>query len=234
MIFSKPLPKILSLMGLLVSVSACSSTGDFGRVRNAPPSFLDQRPGSDLQGNLQIVQTDEEKQMRRSGQRFVSTFDDNSWLSRIRFTANALAGEYPNEADYYRWLRSQPFGASSARYGALENEVTTDSMTLPAAFFSICAVQQTDSRRAIAAQSLTNVEPETLALLAQRRQENNQYISEFIAVIGFRYDSYSYALEHLLVETPHEAARRVDNKLNTLAVQVQVAQANQFCSTPAG
>ncbi len=233
MVFAKTFPKLLSLMGLL-TVAACSATGDFGRVRNAPASFLDQRPGSDLQGNFQIVQTDEEKQMRRTTQRFVSTFDGDSWLSRIRFTANALAGEYPTEADYYSWLRSQPFGSSSGRYGALGSEVATDSMTLPAAFSSICAVQQTDNRRAIAAQSLTNVEPETLAQLATRRQENNQYITEFIAVLGFRYDSYSYALEHLLVETPHEAAREVDNKLNILAVQLQVAQANQFCSAPAG
>ena len=218
------------LLLMLVSAAACSPTGDFGRTRVAPASIFDRKPGADVQGNFQIVQTDEEKQMHRVLERFVSTIDEKSWLSDIRFTANALAGAYPTQKDYYQRLRTQQFASSAGRYSKLLNEVELDRMTLPAAFSSICAVQQTDNRRTVAAGSLTDIEPDTLTGLAQRRSKNNQFIVEFIAVLGFRYDSYSYALEHLLVETPHESARLVDNKLNILAVQVQAAEARQFCS----
>lgn len=220
----------IALLVVLTFAGACSSTGDFGRERIAPSSFLDRRPGADVQGNFQIVQTDEEKQMRRSTQRFVSYVDQNSWLSKIRFTAKAIAGSYPDQSDYYEWLRVQPFARSAGRYSKLLSEVQADSATLPAAFLAICAVKQTDQRRAVAAQSLADTEQEILENLVKRREENQQFIAEFIAVVGFRYDSYSYALEHLLVETPHESARLVDDKLNTLALQVQAANARQFCS----
>ena len=220
--------KFLTL-GICLALAACSQTGDFGRVREAPSSIFDPRPGQDRQGNFQIIQTDEEKQMQRAMQRFVSTIDADSWISQIRLSVNALQGQYPHESDYYKWLRVQPFGSSAGRYGRLLDEVQADIMTLPATFAAICAVQNTDRRRAIAAGSVGTTGEQTLEGLDIRRAANNTQISRFVAVIGFRYDSYSYALEQLLVETPHTSARAVDDKLNTLAIQVQAADANQFC-----
>ncbi|MCF6302103.1 MAG: hypothetical protein L3J13_02690 [Devosiaceae bacterium] len=210
-------------------MAACSQTGDFGRVREAPTSIFDPRPGQNRQGNFQIIQTDEEKQMQRSLQRFVSTIDGDSWISKVRLTANALQGRYPDESDYFKWLRVQPFGSSSGRYAKLLSEVQADTMTLPAAFAAICAVQNTDRRRALAASSVGTTSDQTFAGLDERRVANNTQISRFAAVLSFRYASYSYALEQLLVETPHNSAARVDDRLNTLAIQVQAAEANQFC-----
>ncbi len=217
------------VLGICLALAACSQTGDFGRVRDAPASMFDPRPGQDRQGNFEIVQTDEEKQMQRSMQRFVSTINADSWISKIRLSANALQGQYPHESDYFKWLRVQPFASTAGRYNRLLDEVQADIMTLPATFAAICAVQNTDRRRAIAAGSVGTTGGQTMEGLDMRRAANNTQISRFVAAIGFRYDSYSHALEQLLVETPHANARQVDDKLNTLAIQVQAAEANQFC-----
>ena len=51
-----------------------------------------------------------------------------------------------------------------------------------------------------------------------------------VAAVGNRYDSYSYALDHLLVETPHREAIGVNGALSDLAVWVEAAQRGDFCS----
>jgi hypothetical protein len=45
-----------------------------------------------------------------------------------------------------------------------------------------------------------------------------------------RYGAYNYALDHLLVETPHDNAVAVNGLLSDLDVYVEAAQRGDFCN----
>jgi hypothetical protein len=55
-------------------------------------------------------------------------------------------------------------------------------------------------------------------------------IDWFARSVSYRYESYSYALDHLLVETPHEEAVSANARLADLAVWVEAALRGDFCS----
>ncbi len=168
--------------------------------------------------------------MQNLMQRFFSPMQKQSWLSPVRQGARALAGEVPDRSDYFLWLRSRPFASSTGRYRALLNEVQLDVMTLPAVFDAICAVQNTDRRRLLAMQNIADVSPVTRQAISERAGQNRKTITGFVSRVEFRYYSYSYALENLLLETPDEIARQVDDQLGLLAARMQVAIAGRFCN----
>ena len=65
---------------------------------------------------------------------------------------------------------------------------------------------------------------------AKRHDENLAVIGWFARSVSYRYESYSYALDHLLVETPHEEAIGVNTRLSELAVWVEAALRGDFYS----
>lgn len=210
-------------------IAACSPTGDFGRASQMPKSVFDSFPNPADPDNFELVQSDEEVKMQNLMQRFVSIIEGQSWIYNIRLGARVLAGAVPNQTDYFLWLKSRPYASSSGRYGALSNDVQLDIMTLPAVFEAICQVQKTDARRITAAQNINDVSEQVLQAISLRNQKNRETVTVFVSRVQFRYDSYSYALENLLLESPNEMAREVDNRLNFLATHVQTAVSNQFC-----
>ena len=70
--------------------------------------------------------------------------------------------------------------------------------------------------------------------VAARRDENDIHINWFVRALTYRYQSYDYALDHLLVETPHEQSLAVDEALRRLSVYVERAQRGDFCSGQGG
>jgi len=214
---------------LLIIVGACSPTGDFGRASRPVQTVFDSLPMPNDPDNFSLIQSDEETRMKNLMQRFVSTIQGQSWLGNILLGARVLAGATPNQTDYYLWLKSQRYNNSSSRYRALLNEIQLDILSLPNVFEAICAVEQTDQRRKVAAQNLEQTSQQTLQAVNQRKQQNDQRVQTFVQRVSFRYGSYSYALENLLIESPDELARQVDGQLNILAPMVQQGQAKQFC-----
>ncbi|MCF6325810.1 MAG: hypothetical protein L3J21_00805 [Devosiaceae bacterium] len=211
-------------------IAACSPTGDFGRVSQMPKTVFDSFPNPADPNNYALVQSDEETKMQNLMQRFVSIIEGESWIYNIRLGARILAGAVPNQTDYFLWLKSRPYASSAGRYGALSNDVQLDVMTLPAVFDAICQVQKTDARRITAAQNLSDTSEQALQAIGVRNQKNRETVAIFVSRVQFRYDSYSYALENLLLESPNELAREVDNRLNFLAAHVQTASSSQFCA----
>ena len=53
-------------------------------------------------------------------------------------------------------------------------------------------------------------------------------IANFALALDYRYQSYSYALKRLLVETPDEAARKVDAGLEPLGARVDAARSGDY------
>lgn len=219
------------LLGILgFGISGCSSTGDFGRVHQPPASIFDRSPHGRDGDVFVLSRGDDEIQMDKSLLRFSSEIDPRSWVRQIRHTARVIGGVEPSISDYYNWLRLQSFASSKGAYRAIINEVKLDGLSLPQAFAAICKVQNLDQARIIAAKEFSQNEAVTLEAVRARRIENNTKITNFSAIINFRYESYSYALEHLVVETPDELARTLDTKINELAVLAQASSAGQFCN----
>jgi len=213
--------------------------GDFGRLE---PGFVNDEliplvdknrrgmNGRPLDGfNL----TDEEVEMRDRVWRFLVAPHARDWAWPYRIEVRpAKAAERGAEpfARYYRWLTSQRYASSRVRYNTITDHVTADIGTLPGAFRSICAVLEVDRQRAVAVSEIDYLEPEMIARQQKRDRENGAFIDRFVLALSFRYDSYQYALDHFLVETPHHEAVRVDAALSELAPWVERANARDFCS----
>ena len=131
---------------------------------------------------------------------------------------------------YYDWLHGERFASSRVRYSRIEEDAIADLGMMPSAFASVCAVIELDRQRGIASNQLTDLEDEVAVNAAKRHDENLAVIDWFARSVSYRYESYSYALDHLLVETPHEEAVSANARLADLAVWVEAALRGDFCS----
>lgn len=221
-----------------VEPAAAQQLGDFGRLK---PGFVNDELVPLLDRNRRGMNgrpldgfnlTDEETEMRDRVWRFLVAPHAKDWAwpysAEIR-PAKAGGASAEQVGKYYRWLTSQRYASSRVRYNTIADHVTADIGTLPATFRSICAVLEVDRQRAVAVAEIDYIEPETVARQQQRGRENGAFIDRFVLALSFRYDSYQYALDHFLVETPHREAVKVDTALSELAVWVERAIAHDFC-----
>jgi hypothetical protein len=130
---------------------------------------------------------------------------------------------------YYMWLTREPYASSRVRYNTITDDVGADVLTLPSTFASICAVIEVDRQRSLAASQLDDIEAEMTAQMQVRKAENDLFVARFQRALRYRYDSYSYALDHFLVETPHTEAVRVDGALSEYAIWLDRAEVGTFC-----
>jgi hypothetical protein len=130
---------------------------------------------------------------------------------------------------YYKWLSREPYASSRVRFNTISDDVGADVLTMPSTFASVCAVQMVDQQRATAASQLDDIEPSMIEQMHTRKAENDLHIARFVRALRYRYDSYSYALDHFLVETPHAEAINVDGRLSDYATWLGRAEAGDFC-----
>jgi hypothetical protein len=182
--------------------------------------------------------TDPEREMADRIWRFTTSghardwvFDQNAEMQRTRVAAPPGKGFRIDR--YYTWLHDTTYASSTVRYAALTADVEADTATLPALFAVICEVGTTDARRRLAAARLGS-DPAGDANLVARLAENDRQVSRFVDALGYRYASYNYALDHLLVETPHPAARAADDALAALEPEVRRAERGDFCAAEGG
>jgi hypothetical protein len=223
---------------LCVGPAGAHELGDFGRVK---PGVLNdtiipetdrvmRRLGNQPVSNFNI--TDEEREMHDRVYRFLIARHARDWAfdyEQVIFVAGVFSSR-PDKFDlYYRWLSNERYASSRVRYNTIADDIGADLLTLPATFKAICAVIEIDRQRAVAATELTDVEAPMLKQVRLRKAENDLYVGRFVAALGYRYGSYSYALDHFLVETPHGEAVNVDERLSRLAGWVDRAEAFDFC-----
>jgi hypothetical protein len=230
-----------------LTVSACGPrpVGDFGR---AAPSYthdvLMPAAGDRLaEGRGEPVSdfnlTDEEEEMHNRVWRFLVAAHARDWsydfvaeLQRTRITP--INSRRFGVDRYYDWLRETEYRSSPVRYATMQRHVLADIDTLPGTFAAICAVIEIDRQRATALRTLPGIGPAMAAEAAERKAENDMYIGWFVSKLNYRYRSYDYALDHLLVETPHEESVAVDRELKRLSVFVERANRYDFCGGDVG
>ena len=153
--------------------------------------------------------------------------DTAAEMARLGFTRHLRP---PPKDRYYLWLHKTTFASSPVRYARVTDDVRSDLDMMPATLGSICSVEQVDRQRGIAAKGLAKLDERTRQAAETRQQENRAAIGWFVEALRSRYASYSFALDHLLVETPHDAAMATDAALSELEVYVEIAQNGDFCS----
>jgi hypothetical protein len=239
--------RAVAVIALLAATSACAQRpiGDFGRAQ--PGVLHDEimpaigKTRAELAGEpvSQFNLTDQEQEMHDRVWRFLVAAHAHDWffdvsveLQRTRLTGPRDHRFTPDR--YYRWLRQTDFASSRVRYNAVADHVTADLDTMPTTFRAICAVIEIDRQRGIASAEILGIGAGTRANAVARKAENDMHIDWFVRAVTYRYDSYSFALDHLLVETPHEEAIEVDGLLSDLGVYVERAQRGDFCSGSGG
>ena len=226
---------LLTVAGL-IAAAPVQAGGDLGRRDDS--ISLDQavdtiaawlRPGA-----YHLDRSDEEVDMANRLWRFVAPEPRWNWLPKrqqtLRPGRRLWLGDASGEDRYYRWLHAAAYQSSAVRYATVSDDITADLGTLPGAFRSVCAVVETDHRRALAEEGVPALEAHIRNAVASRAADNRAEIDVFVWALGYRYDSYSYALDHLLVDTPDPAARDVSSMIEALRPWVERAEAGRFCS----
>lgn len=244
------MPSIFRLLGVvclagIVVACAARPVGDFGRAQpgvlhdQVMPSVGTFMARQRREPVSEFNQTDQEREMHDRTWRFLVAahakdwmFDSESELQRTRIT-RAKDWTFTRER-YYGWLKKTHYQSSRVRYATLERHILADIDTLPTTFAAICAVQEVDRNRAIALANLSDLEPNAAHDVEMRKTENLWHIEWFVRAVNYRFDSYSYALDNLLVETPHEQSVAVDAALRQLGVWAERARRYDFCSGVSG
>jgi hypothetical protein len=222
---------------LLLTLSACARpVGDFGRAeRNVLNDEIMPSLGNHLSKGSAFNLADQEIEMRDRVWRYLVAPHAYDWFGDVavefqRTRIVAVSNKHMKVAKYYQWLHSGRFASSRVRYSRIEEDAIADIGMMPSAFLSICAVIEMDRQRGIASNQLAGLEDEVAINAAKRQAENRIVIDWFARSVSYRYESYSYALDHLLVETPHEEAVSANARLTDLAVWVEAAERGDFCN----
>ena len=223
---------------LPVAPAAAQQLGDFGRME---PGFVNDelmplvdrnRKGMNGRPVDGFNLTDEEVEMRDRVWRFLIAPHAKDWAwpysAEIR-PAKQGGGTDKQVGKYYRWLTGQRYASSRVRYNTMAQHIAADNGTLAGTFRSICAVIEVDRQRGVAVAEVDGLEAEMQVRVDKRDRENGDFIDRFVLALSFRYVSYQYALDHFLVETPHQEAVKVDTALTELVVWVERAKAHDFC-----
>lgn len=223
---------------LLLTLTACARpVGDFGRAeRNVLNDEVMPALGNYLSKGSAFNLADQEIEMRDRVWRYLVAPHAYDWFGDVavefqRTRIVPVTNKHMQVAKYYGWLHSERFASSRVRYTRLEEDAIDDIGMMPSAFLSICAVIELDRQRGVASNQVVGLEDEVAINAAKRHADNRVVIDWFVRSVAYRYESYSYALDHLLVETPHEEAVGANARLSELAVWIEAAERGDFCSS---
>jgi hypothetical protein len=232
----------LALTAILAGCVA-RPVGDFGRAApswthdSAMPAAGDFIAANRGEPVSSFNKTDQENEMHDRVWRFLVAAHAQDWqfdsiveLQRTRIVAPR--DERFTIERYYQWLSRTEYQSSRTRYSTVGRHITADIDTLPTTFTAICKVIEIDRQRAIAYDGLGHDLPPRIAEeVAARKYENDAFIDWFVRALNYRYSSYDYALDNLLVETPHEQSLAVDEALRRMSVYVNRANRREFCAS---
>lgn len=229
------------LAGLLTACTGgARPVGDFGR---AAPSVTHDTAMPAVGGWLarqrkepysDFNQTDQETEMHNRVWRFLIAAHAKDWFydTAVEWQRTRILPEVDRNFSvdrYYYWLKSTQYESSRVRYSTVGRHIAADLDTVPGTFKSICEVVEVDRQRAIAVSSLSGLGPDEARNVVNRKAENDIHIAWFVRALNYRYQSYNYALDHLLVETPHEQSLAVDEALRRMSGFVDRANRRDFC-----
>ncbi|MGB3338102.1 MAG: hypothetical protein WBA73_13080 [Devosia sp.] len=236
--------RLAGALALTAILAGCVArpVGDFGRAApswthdTAMPAAGDFIAANRGEPVSSFNKTDQEEEMHDRVWRFLVAphakdwqFDSAVELQRTRIVRPR--DERFTIERYYQWLSRTEYASSRTRYSTVGRHVTADIDTLPTTFIAICKVIEIDRQRAIAYDGLGHDLPPRIGEeVAARKYENDAFIDWFVRALNYRYSSYDFALDNLLVETPHEQSLAVDDALHRMSAYVTRANRRDFCA----
>lgn len=219
-----------TLMGLMIAallLAACRPTGDFGRAR---PSVINDEilPAA---GRLAATyreepvswfrMTDDERLLRDRAWAFVRPPHVGDWWlgALVEGQRTRILPEIDPSFDrtrYYGYLRGEAYRSSEGRWNRIISDMRGDALLLPPFCRVASLVRRTDTERLVALE-LRRVEPDFERDAYARVAENNRVMGWVWRALAYRVDSYRYALDRLVVETPSTAQVEAERAFDDLA-----------------
>jgi len=233
--------RTLVIILLLSFVTACARpVGDLGRAAASAthdeimPAIGKWRARASKEPASNLNWTDEENEMHDRVWRFLVAPHAKDWFYDILVEWQRTRLLPPQDKRfkhdrYYAHLRSEEYRSSKIRYTRVLRDMEADLNMTPDAFASICDVLEINRRRDEAVKSLRGTDTVERMEVDERKAENRVLIDWFVRALRYRYESYSLALEGLLIETPHQGAREIDGRLSVMAIDVERAEQREFC-----
>lgn len=216
-----PVKKISSLFILLALapfLAACVTdrpTGDFGRPE--PSLFHDffAAKAGDQAIKLRtgpvsnLNYTDKELELRDRAWTLVRPAHARDWLgnSIAEGQRSRILPDLDNglsKERYYRFLRSDQFASSDARYERVRMDLTADRKLLHPYCALAYDIRTIDQERLRAADARVSLKPSQLQNIYARVEENRRLMSWVWRSVKYRALSYDYAIDALELETPSD------------------------------
>lgn len=224
------------LLGLLTG--ACAGPGDLGRPR---PDFWSQvvAPQAGFwsattrgEAASHFRMTDDEEQLRDRAWRFIMPDHERS-IFQGRISDLAHSRILPAQAqssfasDYFTALTSGSYASQVSRYSRLAEDANADRLLIGPFRANAMRVVSADRVRMRTAESSPHVAPAQVDPAYARVVENEGLILWVCERVGFRLESYRYALANLVVEMPSREAIRAER-----AIMALEAEAGPLCKMP--
>ncbi|MFC3691954.1 hypothetical protein [Chenggangzhangella methanolivorans] len=211
-----------------LALAACAETGDFGRPK---PNVLNDAVYPAMGAALAYQRdepvsayrlTDNEREMRDFGWGIVMPPLEGQRRDRIltelRRTRILPADRARlDRASYVRTLIATDYRSSRARYAKLKDDVVNDTLRVEPFFAAASRVARDDRARARALADVPEVTPAERENATARIDENGMMIAWARESLDERLDSYRYALDRLMLETPDPYSNEVASAIDAFA-----------------
>lgn len=222
------------LCGLTLSgaVAGCVETGDFGRPRATVWTDLTERTGAvaaTVRGEpvSGSILTDNETELRDRAWRFLMPAHERAWFirafSELTRTRVLPASMHPeNVATYHANLMAGEGRTPASRYRRLGEDIAADAR-LVAPFASVAGrVLEADRVRLATLPHVRDLRVSEIRDAAARVAENRCLMVWVRREAALRLASYSYSLEHLVIEAPQTEAIGAERALTVLGRELQL------------
>jgi hypothetical protein len=205
-----------------LAVSGCTN-GDFGRVR---PMFVTDgihdwvgQESAAAQGikPSKFPLTDDERLLRDLAFPMIDPpYERNRWYSVLNeYGLNRvfMKGYDYDVTIYFAKLMSKPYRSSIARYHRVNDDIRDDVNRIGPFFALARRVLDTDAQRQQAMKHVHNMSHFEWRNAEARVAENALVVAWVQESLKLRSDSYRFAIERLVLETPMQAARETQQSL---------------------
>jgi hypothetical protein len=216
-------------MVLALPLAAC--TGDLGRPR---PTIWNQLVAPEIgfwsatvrgEAASYFRMTDDELQLRDRAWRLIMPAHEKSYfaaevsaLAHARIVSTAL--QPSDVAAYYAALTSGSYASQVSRYSRLAEDATADRLLITPFRGNAQRVVAADKVRLRTLETSPLVPPEKQDPALARVIENEGLVLWVCERVGFRLESYRYALANLMVEMPSREAIKVERAIMALEAEI--------------
>ncbi len=224
------------MLALTLAMAGC--TGDFGRPRAnywndtiAPQvGFWSATVRGEAASWFRL--TDDEEQLRDRAWRFIMPAHERSTFSHeVSALAHArilpAAAQVSAASEYHRALTSGSYASQASRYARLAEDAYADRVLIGPFRANAGRVVAADRARLRTAEASPLVPPDRQGPAFARVVENEGLVLWVCERVGFRLESYRYALANLVVEMPSREAIRAERSIMALE-----AEAGPLCKLP--